>query len=162
MANRRSRSRRDFAALQRRRLEAARLFAAGISQAEVARQLKAAPSSVNRWHQAWKRHGEVGLRRRGPPGSKPRLSQGQLGRLEQMLLAGPMAAGYSSDLWTLERVAKLIKDRFGLRYHRSGVWFLLHRLGWSCQKPAKQAKERDEEAIRRWLWKRWPRIKRGR
>jgi transposase len=128
----------------------------------VARQLKVAPSSANRWHREWKRHGEAGLRRRGPPGARRRLSQAQLAKLEQMLLAGPMAAGYTSDLWTLERIAKLIKDRFQVRYHTSGVWFLLGRLGWSCQRPAKQAKERDEEAIRRWLAQDWPRIKRGR
>ena len=148
--------------MEGRRLEAARLFGGGISQAEVARRLRVAPSSANRWHQVWKRQGEAGLRRRGPPGSKPRLSGAQLGRLEEMLLAGPMAAGYRTDLWTLERIARLIKDRFGVQYHGSGVWFLLRRLGWSCQKPAKQAKERDEEAIRRWLSRRWPGIKRGR
>ena len=148
--------------MERRRLKAARLFAAGVSQAEVARRLGVATSSANRWHQAWKARGEAGVRRRGPPGSKPRLSHAQLHRLEQILLAGPMAAGYSTDLWTLERIASLIKDRFGVQYHASGIWFLLRRLGWSCQKPAKQAKERDEEAIQRWLRRRWPRIERGR
>jgi len=161
MAANRSKRRRDPAALERRRLEAAQLFAAGLSQAQVARRLKVSPSSANRWHQVWQEHQEAGLARRGPPGAKARLSVEQMQQLEQLLLAGPTTAGYRADLWTLERIVKLVNDRFGVKYHRSGVWFLLRRLGWSCQKPAKQAKERDEAAINRWLGERWPAIKRG-
>jgi hypothetical protein len=32
-------------------------------------------------------------------------------------------------------------------------------LGWSCQRPERKARERNEEAIRRWVRHRWPRIK---
>jgi transposase len=153
---------RDLRALEQRRLEAARLFAAGVGQAEVARRLGATPTSVNRWHQAWKEHGEAGLKRKAPPGYKPRLSPAQLQALEQALLAGPAAAGYATELWTAPRVRKLIWERFRVRYHESHVWLLLRKLGWSCQKPAKRALERDEEAIQHWVKGRWPRIKRGR
>lgn len=148
--------------MERRRLEAARLFAAGVSQAEVARQLGVSSASANRWHRAWKGQGRTGLQRRAPPGPKPRLSGGQLAELERMLLAGPIAAGYGTDLWTLPRIAKLIQQHFGVRYHPGHVWHLMRKLGWSCQKPAKRAKERDEAAIRRWLERDWPRIKKGR
>ena len=154
--------RRDLQALEQRRLEAARLFAAGVHQAEVARRLGATPTSVNRWYQAWKGQGEEGLKRKGPPGYKPRLSPEQLEQLEEALLAGPAAAGYATELWTAPRVRKLIWDRFRVRYHESHVWLLLRKLGWTCQKPAKRALERDEEAIQHWVKRRWPRVKRGR
>jgi len=159
---RRGKARRDLAALEQRRLRAARLFTAGVSQAEVARRLGVSASSANRWHQSWKRQGEGGLVRRGPPGAQSRLSPAQLGQLEQMLLAGPIAVGYASDLWTLPRIAKLIQQRFGVKYHPGHIWHLMRRLGWSCQKPAKRAQERDEEGIRRWLARDWPSIRRGR
>jgi transposase len=159
---RRGKPRRDLASLEQRRLKAARLFAAGISQAEVARRLGVAASSANRWHQNWKGQGEAGLARRGPPGAQSRLSGAQLAELEEMLLAGPVAAGYASDLWTLPRIAKLIQQRFGVKYHPGHIWHLMRRLGWSCQKPARRAKERDEQAIGRWLARDWPRLKRGR
>jgi transposase len=148
--------------MEQRRLKAARLFAAGVSQAEVARRLGVTSASTNRWHRVWKQRGEAGLGRRGPPGPPPRLSAEQLLQLEQLLLAGPTAAGYATDLWTLPRIAKLIRQRFGVDYHPGHVWHLLRKLGWSCQKPAKRAKERDEQAIQGWLRERWPRIKRGR
>jgi transposase len=153
---------RDLAALERRRLEAARLFAAGVAQAEVARRLGAVPSSVNRWHQVWQKQGEAGLKRKASPGQRSRLSPTQLQQLEQALLAGPAAAGYTTELWTAPRVRKLIWDRFRVRYHECHVWLLLRKLGWTCQKPAKRAVERNEEAIQHWVKGRWPRIKRGR
>ena len=84
------------------------------------------------------------------------------GQLEEALLAGPAAAGYATDLWTGPRIRKLIWDRFRVRYHRGHVWLLLRKLGWSCEKPAQRAVERDEETIATWLRQRWPRIKRGR
>jgi len=153
---------RDLQALEQRRLEAARLFAAGVHQAEVARRLGAGPSSVHRWHQVWQEQGEAGLKRKAPPGHKPRLSAQQVQQLEKALLAGPTAAGYATELWTAPRVRKLIWDRFRVRYHESHVWLLLRKLGWTCQKPAKRAIERDEEAIQTWVKKRWPRLKKGR
>jgi len=46
--------RRDFAAMQARRLRAARLFSAGKrSQAEIACELHISRQSVSRWFEAW-------------------------------------------------------------------------------------------------------------
>jgi transposase len=64
-------------------------------------------------------------------------------------------------LWTLARIADLIDKLFGVRYHPSHVFKLLGRMGWSCQRPTRQAKERDEAAIEQWLRRDWPRIKKG-
>ena len=75
------------------------------------------------------------------------------------LKAGALAQGYSSDLWTLGRVGKLIETLTGQRYCESGVWRLLKRLGFSSQRPAKRAMQRDETAVRQWKTKRWPALK---
>lgn len=82
-------------------------------------------------------------------------------QLREELLKGPPAHGYATELWTLPRIGKLIEKRFGVRYHPGHLWWLLRRMGWSCQKPARQAKERDEAAIRAWREKRWPAPERG-
>jgi transposase len=153
---------RDLQALEQRRLEAARLFAAGVGQAEVARRLGATAMSVSRWYRVWQEHGEEGLKRKAPPGYAPRLSPEQRQQLEEALVAGPAKAGYATELWTAPRVRKLIWERFRVRYHESHVWLLLRQLGWTCQKPAKRALERDEEAIATWVKERWPQLKRGR
>ncbi|NIR00100.1 MAG: hypothetical protein GTN78_07835 [Gemmatimonadales bacterium] len=64
---------RDLQTLERRRLQAAKLFAACVHQAEVARRLGARPSSVNCWHRVWRAQWEEGLKRKASPGQRSQL-----------------------------------------------------------------------------------------
>ena len=84
---------------------------------------------------------------------------GSFGLTVTLLIKGPLAAGFYTDLWTCPRVAELIKRRLGVDYHVDHVGRLLHELGWSPQKPARRAAERDEQEIRRWAREDWPRVK---
>jgi transposase len=153
------RPRRDFAALEARRGEAAQLFAQGHPQAEIVRRLKVSRPTAHRWYQAWRRHGRQGLKGAGRAGRKPRLTPQARQRLEAALLAGPARWGFSTDLWTLERVTAVIRRLCHVRYHPRHVWRVLRSLGWSRQRPARRARERDEPAIAHWVRVRWPEIK---
>jgi transposase len=150
------------AALEARRLRAAELFAQGHTQAEVANELGVSRQSAHVWHTRFTQGGVDALRSRGPTGPDPKLSAAQLAQVEQALLAGAMANGFDTDLWTLERVAVVITQLTGVRYHPGHVWVILrYRLGWTLQRPQRRASERDEEAIQRWVQQEWPRIKKG-
>jgi transposase len=150
------------AALEARRLQAAELFALGRSQAEVARSLGVSRQSAHVWHARFQQGGVDALRSRGPTGPDPKLSADQLAKVEEALLAGAMANGFATDLWTLERVAVVITQLTGVRYHPGHVWVILrHRLGWTLQRPERRASERDEQAILHWVAHEWPRIKTG-
>jgi len=155
-------SRRDFAALEARRYEAARLFARGESQAAVARALGATRAAAHRWFHAWQDQGRTALKAAGRAGRKPRLEASQLARVEAALLKGPGAHGFATELWTLPRVATLIERLAHVRYHPGHVWYILRRLGWSLQRPTRQARERDEAAIAQWKRERWPQVKKTR
>ncbi len=48
-----------------------------------------------------------------------------------------------------------------MHYHQNYISRLLHSLGWSVQKPETRAIERDEELIRAWPRRDWPRIKKA-
>jgi transposase len=148
--------------LERRRRQAIRLLRQRKSVSAIARLLAASKSSIVRWRDAYKKHGFVGLRPRPTPGRPPRLSPAQKARLATYLLKGPMAVGFSTDLWTLQRISKLIEKRFHVSYHPNHVWRLLLSMGWSCQKPERRALQRDEEAIAHWVRHEWPRIKKNR
>jgi transposase len=89
----------------------------------------------------------------------PELTDAQLRRLVKMLRKGPLKHGYTTDLWTTGRVAEVIERVFGIRYDRDHVGRVLHRLGWSHQKPQRRAIERDEQAIEEWKRRRWPQVK---
>jgi transposase len=92
----------------------------------------------------------------------PRLTDEQVGEVEKALLAGPHSNGFETDLWTLARVADVIEKLTGVRYSQTRTWEILrHRLGWSRQRPARRALERDDEAIADWIKTDWPRIKKG-
>ena len=108
---------RDFKALERRRLRALRLLDKGLRQSEVARRLGVAQQSVSRWAQQAAQGGPQALRHPGRAGRKPQLSAEQLTQLEQSLLDGPEAHGYPTPLWTCRRVTRLIQEQFGVAYH---------------------------------------------
>ena len=152
--------RRDFRALEVRRQQAARWFAAGKeTQGAIARSLGVSRQSVLRWYRAWRKGGQAALRGAGRAGRKPRLSSAQLVAVEAALRQGPPASGFTTNLWTLPRVAAVIKRVTGVRYHPGHVWRVLGTLDWTLQRPAKRAKERNEPAIRHWVTTRWPAVK---
>jgi transposase len=91
--------------LQGRRLRAAELFATGVRQAAVARQLGVSLQAVSVWHARWRADGLDGLRSRGPTGPTPKVSDAQLGQVERALLEGATANGFTGELWTQDRIA---------------------------------------------------------
>ena len=150
---------RDFEALEKRRFEFLRLYERGETQAVIARRLKTAPQTVSRWVKEYQVGGKDALKKAGRAGRKPRLSESQLEQLEKLLIAGPEQLGYETPLWTCPRVAHLVEQEFGVRYHEGHVWKILVRLGWSPQRPVGRARERDEKKIAHWKKHVWPRIK---
>jgi transposase len=139
--------RRDRVALERRRLQAARLLEQGLTEAEVARRLDVHRQSVNRWAKALKTAGRVGLRRAPQAGRPPKLGETEMAQLEQCLKQGPEQFGYLSGLWTLARVAKLIEQQHGVRYDASQVWRILRKLNWSCQRTGARARRGRHPAL---------------
>ena len=152
--------RRDFHGLEVRRQQAARLFAAGReTHGAIARRLEVSRQSVMRWYRAWRTGGRAALRAAGRAGRKPRLAPEHMVRIEAALRQGPRAHGFRTNLWTLPRVARMIKQLTGVQYHPGHVWRLLGAIDWTLQRPAKRARERNETAIQHWITTRWPAVK---
>jgi len=145
--------------LSDRRRRALRLLGAKFSLNEVARRIGCAASSVMRWRNAWRRRGTDSLQVRFSPGRPRRLTRRQERRLVRILLQGAVAHGYRTELWTTKRVAEVIQRSFHVPCHFNTAGQLLHRLGWTHQKPEGRALERDERALERWKRKDWPRVK---
>jgi transposase len=144
------------AQVEARRRRGVALLAKGFSCNAVAARVGVSPGTVRRWRRERQLARTPQRRQRGV---KPRLTAKALDRLAQTVRRGAYAQGYAEDYWTLDRIARLIWDLFGVRYHPSGVWRLLRRLGWSNQKPQRQALQRDEGALAHWKRYVWPHIK---
>lgn len=115
--------------LEKRRRQAIALLKAGHSYRAVAAKLKSSLSSVVRWFQAYRKKGIKGLRPKPTPGRPPGLSQSQKQRLLRILVKGPLSEGYSTDLWTLKRIARVIEKHFGARYHPRSCMVVDDRTG---------------------------------
>lgn len=149
------------ATLEYRRRQAVQLFKAGKKVSDVARWLGTAKSSVSRWLSTYKKKGLRGLKPKPVPGRPCKLRRHQKPQLLRLLLRGASAAGYSTDLWTTQRIAEIIWKHFSIRYDRDHIGPLLRSLGWSWQKPERRASERDEEYIENWKRHKWPHIKKS-
>jgi transposase len=143
-------------------MRAVELFEAGGRQVDVVAELGVSAQTASRWHRAWREGGREALTGAARLGRTPRLSDQRVAEVEAALLKGPTANGFSTDMWTLARVAEVIQRVTGVRYTLSQTWLILRqRLGWTRQRPARRAIERDDAAIETWVKQDWPRIKRG-
>src|SRR5262245_12918926 len=146
--------------MEERRLEGGRLLRAGeLSQAEIARRLGVSRMTVSDWAKALRQGGPAALRRRPKTGRPPRRPPEQWRLAREALGEGAIAAGYETERWTLDRIRALIRKLFGVAYHAHYLSERLKALGWSAQVPTPRAAQRDEERIRRWRERDWPRIK---
>jgi transposase len=145
--------------LEARRRRAAEYFHARKPLPEIADLVGVHVSSIKRWKRAWDDGGVKALAAKPHPGPAPKLSAKQKEKLVALLTAGPLAAGYRTDLWTCGRVAELVRKKFRVSYHPDHLGRILHDLGFTPQKPLRVAREQDAAAVERWRKKDWPRIK---
>jgi len=126
---------------------------------DMARELDVDRSSINRWLGWYNTEGVNGLVTGVPPGPAPKLSEEQTRELVELVEAGPTTAGYSSGVWTGPMIGDLIEERFGVRYHNHHIPRLLHKLGFSVQRPRKRLARADAEAQEIWIREKFPAIK---
>jgi transposase len=151
------------AQLEERRLAAAALLRQGrLTQAAIARHLGVSRASVSRWAAALHQQGRRALRARPKSGRPPRLDARAWTRLDRLLARGALAAGFDTERWTLRRIAALIEREFGVRYHPRYLERPLKAQGFTVQRPASRAKERDELVIALWPKRDWVALKKRR
>ena len=134
-------------------------YIAGNPVMSIADTLGAVRSSVYNWIGHYVGNGLEGLVSDSPPGRPRRLTQEDEEQLIQIIESGPVEAGYSTGIWTGPMIADLIRKRMKVKYHQRHIPRLLHRLGFSVQRPRKRLARADSEAQEYWLRKRFPAIK---
>jgi transposase len=144
---------------ERIRIKAAKLFEKNIVQAEVARKFKVTPAAVNYWHKAWKKQSIKGLKSKGRPGFESKLTDEKRILFKKAVLKGPLAFGYQTNLWTLSRLASVMKKVTKVKFSGVWTWNIVRSLGFTCQKPQVKAKQQDKQAIKEWGEKRLPDLK---
>ena len=142
-----------------KRFTAILAYIGGERAALVAQRLKIERSVINKWMRWYATAGVEGLLTKSRSGAPSKLTDDQRGELTAAVKSGPNAAGYESGMWTAPMVADLIEKRFGVTYHHDYVARLLHKLGFSVQRPRKRLARADAELQRQWVEERLPAIK---
>lgn len=145
--------------LRQRAIEA--LKKGGMTQEAVASLLGVRRPTVAKWWAIYKKKGAKGLRarRRGRP-PEPRLKGHQAATIKRIIVDRcPNQLKLPFALWTRAAVGQLIEKRFGLKLSRWTVGRYLRRWGFTPQKPARRALERDPIAVKKWLDEEYPAIR---
>lgn len=144
---------------ERRRHLAVQRVEEGYSQEEVASFLGVSPSAVSQWMKAFRNGGAAALAAKPASGRPPKLTLKQEAEVLSWFTRSPTEFGFRNELWTAPRVAEVIRKTWGIKFHPRYLnhWLAERRI--TPQKPARQARERDEAAVRHWKRYRWPRLK---
>src|SRR5262245_51392657 len=141
-----------------RRFRALHLKRRGWYQRDIAEALDVSQEAVSRWLARARDGGPEALWARSVPGQRPRLSPDQVRSIPELLWHGPEAYGFRGQVWTCARIARVIAEEFGVRYHKDHAGRLLRGLHWTPQQPIKRAIQRDDAAIQRWRDETWPEL----
>jgi transposase len=132
------------------------------SSSEIAQLLDAPRSKVSLWLAQYERHGWEALLEGHRSGRPTQLSPAQLSQLDGIIDSGPVAYGFSSGVWTSPMIAQVIKEEFAVRYHAGHVRKVLHKMGFSVQRPRRKLAKADPVAQDRWRRYTYPRLKKNR
>src|SRR5262249_10430066 len=107
--------------LEGRRLRAWELYQAGWKQKAISVALGVTPGAVSQWMKRGREGGKEALLRRKAPGAASKLSAEQLAKLSEVLGRGAVAYGFHGQVWTHPRIAKVIQQTLGVKYHPNHI-----------------------------------------
>jgi len=138
----------------------AQCYLEGESLTRIAASYGVSAVSVHRWG---KQAGEAGIDSLSPkpkPGRTRKLTREEEDEAFRWVAGGdPRQLDLDFCFLTRKIIADQIEQRRGIAISVTSVGEMLHRLGLSPQKSLRRADERDEVAIKEWVDKRYPKIK---
>lgn len=145
------------------RRQAVEMLWQGVSREEVAKRLNVHRSTITKWKNSYIEGGMEALevKKRGPKvGAKKKLSTKNQNLIKRLIVdKRPEQIKMEFALWTREAVQLLIKEKTGIDLHINQVGQYLKDWGFTVQRPAKSAYQRDDKKVKQWLEVEYPKIK---
>lgn len=148
---------------QHNRKQAIRLFRKGIARKEIAEVIGVHYSVVCRWITAWKSGGDEALKikKRGRNSKDQRILTPEQEKVLKNLLTdkNPRQLKLPFALWNRNAIQAVIYQMWRVKIAIRTIGDYLKRWGFTPQKPAKRAYERNPKAVKKWLDETYPEIK---
>lgn len=145
--------------LEHCRFRAIILYQQGENVNEVARFFGVHRGSVSRWITKYKRKGKNELKSKKAPGPAYKLTNEEMRELLKLFRDDATQYHFETPLWTCNRIQQVVQKRMGKKLHPTNIMRWLKRWGMTHQKPRRQATQRDEKLVKRWLREDWPKIR---
>lgn len=133
----------------------------GLTKTSVAVAYGVDRKTITRWVCKFREGGGDALVRQPGSGRPRKLEDLSEEELLRTVIAGAMAYGFATDLWTVGRLRRVIADKFQIMVSKNTVWRRLREAGLTYQKPEREYYEIDEAARKKWLRYEVPKIRRA-
>jgi len=139
----------------RTRYQAVRLYGEGYPEKEIEQVTGCSRTSLMEWCRAYRQDPSQGLVDKRAGGNSAKLSKFQIEDLQQRLhqytpreLFGAGAITVAGQFWTVEDLAKVVREQYGVEYKsRTSYTNLLVLCGFSYQKTEKVFKSRSQDKV---------------
>jgi len=116
----------------------------------IAEDLGCSADTVVRVRRLYRKGGVDALRPTKPPGRPGRATPEFVSDMRRAVLANPLTLGYGFSTWSVARLAAHLAKTTGIRFGQDQLGRLLHRHGFSFQRPKHTMKgKRDETAFQK-------------
>jgi len=139
----------------RTRYQAVRLYGEGYAEEEIEQITGCSRSSLMEWCRAYRADHSQGLVDKRVGGNRAKLSQLQIEDLQYTLhqytpkeRLGPRASSVEGQFWSVEDLALIVQEQYGIEYQsRTSYTHLLRLCGFSYQKTEKVFKSRSQTKV---------------
>lgn len=138
------------------------MTAVGRSKTSIALDLGCSPGTVDNVRKRYRDRGLEGLKRRKPPGPKPRATAEYRAALRRAVQTPPQTLGFGFSVWSAARLGAYLERETGIALTVDRVRRILHEEGFSFQRPKHTMKGKRDEVAYEKSRRQLKRMKKGR
>lgn len=114
---------------------------------EVAKDIHMADTNVRKWVRWYNEYGIAGLIDTRHSNRTSYLSPEQRQAVKEALLKSPREYGFNKSNWNIPLLKLWISKQWGINYKASSLYDLVHKLGFTLQRPKKQSRNAKKDVF---------------